>query len=190
MEKICKSVAKADYFLTDKDLAPLVYTSVPRRGRFHDYVLYNLSDIVTVFCDKYHISNTDIVAKQTELAEQKKLAKEKRAIKSKTKEIYRKKELEEALAKYKLTLRDDSSLCQGYIDGSIRDWTLDKIVNRMCQMKYLFDYCNMDSCLEQAYQEQRDERRAGYYPDMSVFEQAELIALRHKSYPDTWPWME
>jgi hypothetical protein len=94
MEKICKSVAKSDYFLTDKDLAPLIYTSVPRRGRFHDYVLYNLSDIITVFCDKYHISNTaaGILDKQSELAEQKKLAREKRVIKSKTKEINRKKE--------------------------------------------------------------------------------------------------
>lgn len=89
-----------------------------------------------------------------------------------------------------LELRSDSNLCKKYIDGDVKD--LQGVVKRMCQMKYLYDYCHMDECHEIAYEQQCDELNAGYFPDCSVSDQAELIALRKYSngkYPDNWPWM-
>lgn len=92
--------------------------------------------------------------------------------------------------KYKLTLRNDSKLCTGYINGTIKDLTCKQIAVRMCQMKYLYDYCHMNDCCEEAYESQQEEYRAGYLPDCTVFEQAELIALhKYGNYPNVWPWL-
>ena len=57
----------------------------------------------------------------------------------------RKNELIDALKKYKLSLRSDSKLCEKYIQSGIRGigMSIDDIVERMAEMKYLFDYCNM-----------------------------------------------
>ena len=58
-------------------------------------------------------------------------------------------------------------------------------------MKYLFDYCHMNECQNLAYDEFNEELRAGYYPDRSVFEIAEDMALSKYSnghYPCVFPW--
>lgn len=70
----------------------------------------------------------------------------------------------ESLNKYKLQLREDSKLCQGYIDGTIKDWTIDQIVERMCQMRFLYEYCDMDDAYQEAKSEQCDGFNAGYFP--------------------------
>jgi hypothetical protein len=61
----------------------------------------------------------------------------------------------------------------------------------MCQMKYLFEYCHMDECKSEAYDDYNEELRAGYYPDCSVFDRAEDLALNRYSnghYPVVYPW--
>ena len=103
----------------------------------------------------------------------------------------RKNRLINELGKYKLDLRDDSVLCQNYIHGN-KKYDLDEIVLRMCEMKYLYEYCHMDECRDIAYEQYKAEKDAGYYPDMSVSEHAEMIALNKYSngkYPDTFPWL-
>lgn len=89
------------------------------------------------------------------------------------------------LAKYKLVLRSDSKLCESYINGSIHErWTLDTIAYRMCQMRYLYDYCDMN----QAFRQAKDKnRRNGYEGDL--FDIAERIAIKGKGYPSEWPWL-
>lgn len=62
-------------------------------------------------------------------------------------------------------------------------------------MKYLYDYCNIHECYQIAYDNQQDELKAGYFPDCSVFEQAEDIALKkyglkNGEYSDEWPLLE
>jgi hypothetical protein len=50
----------------------------------------------------------------------------------------------------------------------------------------------MDECREEAYQENVETLRAGYFPDMTVSENAEYIALKKYSngeYPRVFPWM-
>jgi hypothetical protein len=49
----------------------------------------------------------------------------------------------------------------------------------------------MDDCKSEAYEEYQEELRAGYYPDCSVFDRAEDIALTKYSkgrYPHIYPW--
>lgn len=63
----------------------------------------------------------------------------------------------------------------------------------MCEMKYLFEYCHMDDCKQEAYEEYIEELNAGYFLDCSVFERAEEIALNKYSngyYPAIFPWQE
>jgi len=193
---ICKTNAKRDYFLSDTDLSDYDPVSVYRGGGYSDYVLYNQKDIINHFCTKYEVDHDDsdaISAKQEELAEKRDESRMKRALNVELKQKRRKKELKNALEISGLELRADSKLCLGYIDGSIKDWSIEEIVNRMCQMKYLYDYCHMDKCYKKAEKNQAKEFNAGYIPDVPLFDEAEYIALKkygkNGGYPKKWPWM-
>jgi hypothetical protein len=113
-------------------------------------------------------------------------------LKKEEKCLKRKVLLTKALTKAGLELREDSKLCKKYISGEIKE-NKNNIVERMCQMRYLFEYCNMNECKEEAYNNQIEIFNAGYFPDCSVFEEAEFIALDKYSngkYPKIFPWMK
>jgi len=61
----------------------------------------------------------------------------------------RQQQMNNALQEAGLELRSDSKLCQKYIDGE--SVNLADVVKRMCQMRYLYDYCNMNECRNIAY---------------------------------------
>jgi hypothetical protein len=209
--KICKECRKTDkfhpismtrskneYLLTSDDLSNLQhYDGMSGYGPTTYYSLYDVKQFLSQR-DNIEYDNIDSYAKSV-LEEKRKKKDEKRAKAAKEKarknEITqgkRKVKLIEALAKYKLKLRSDSVLCEKYIDGS-KEFTIDEVVQRMCQMKYLYEYCHMDACKQEAYESQREEFNAGYFPDMSVSEQGEMIALRKYSngkYPEIFPWMQ
>lgn len=98
----------------------------------------------------------------------------------------RKTKLIEAFQDNGLELRDDSELCQKYIQyGCVR---LDYVIKRMSEMKYLFNYCHMRKILNKTKSKYRDE----YYEYEEIFDEAENKALEHYSdgeYPDIWPWI-
>ena len=51
----------------------------------------------------------------------------------------------------------------------------------------------MIECKHDAYISQQKEIKAGYFPDCSVFDEAEYIALNKYSngkYPDIYPWQK
>lgn len=187
----------SDYFIDicDLDDCDVFYKNF---GRYGIGKLYRMSDVYRIFGETYDVDSSDkdaIKNKIEEIRKDKEIEKEKRrktiALNKKEKMDVKKKRLCTALNEHGLELRDDSKLCHGYIDGTIKGWTVSEIVQRMCQMKYLYDYCNMDACYEKAVDEQRDELAAGYFPDCSPFEQAELIALENcGGYPKTWPWLK
>lgn len=106
--------------------------------------------------------------------------------------IKRRKELIEELSKYKLELRDDSKLCQNYIENTLNKyyWTLKRVVNRMCEMHYLYNYADMEKCLDEAREDHISQLEAGFIPDTDIFYEAERLALKNRSYPTKWPWME
>jgi len=96
-------------------------------------------------------------------------------------------ELVRALHEAGLELRSDSKLCEKYIRYGTED--LNYVVRRMCQMKYLFDYCNMREMLNHVAREHEETLEAGYFPDMGVFEEAEFNVLNSiRGYPIVWPW--
>lgn len=87
--------------------------------------------------------------------------------------------LSQKLAEYKLRIREDSKLCQQYIEYGQND--LDYIVNRMCEMKYLFEYLKVQKTI------QKIKNKKIYY--RNVLDEAERRLLQKNSYPETWPWM-
>lgn len=194
---ISKTQIEKLYFITEDDLVGCISYIVKQGMGYPNATLYIVSDVKDKFCFVYNVyrNNDAINHKMQELKENKErisLERKKRIAERKINSAEKRKtNLVNALKEYNLNLRNDSKLCNGYIDGTIEDWTIKQIVHRMCQMKYLYDYCNMDECCAEAYEEQQEEYRAGYFPDCTVFEQAELIALdRYGKYPDVWPWLK
>jgi hypothetical protein len=93
----------------------------------------------------------------------------------------RRKELTTSLAQYGLVYRNDSRLCTKYIEGSLKGWTLDMVVERMCEMNLLFEYTDFGT----------------FYPTIKgkmLFEEAERLCLFRRygisRYPPgLWPWL-
>lgn len=187
---ITKTRVKSDFFLNDGDLETVNYQVVknPHYSSRSMY-LYNLQDIKNKFVEKYG-DDEDIDSKMAKLFLKKK-QKGKRIIESKAKCIENREELLQAkMAEKGLEIRADSKLCHGFINGTIK-MDVDDVVKRMCQVKYLFEYCDMDKCFEIAKREQREEYNAGYFPDEPLFEHAERIALKKcGGYPVEFPWLQ
>jgi hypothetical protein len=160
-------------------------------------ILYSKADIIELFCAKYGIESKnekDIQEKILELDNKKNNMLNKMKEKRTNKHLNRKNMLIKELNNYGLELRDDSNLCKLYIEGRAEKegWTLDKIIKRLCEVRYLFDYCHISEYFEEAKQNQREEIEAGYFPDCSLFDEAEYLALMNtssKKYPDRWPWL-
>jgi hypothetical protein len=102
----------------------------------------------------------------------------------------RKQELETKLKSRGLEFRTDSALCAKYLQGTT-DLNVDFIVDRMCQMKYLYEYCHMEQIKSQVYKEFIRTRSTGTKPESNVTSIAEKRALdtySNGNYPDIYPW--
>jgi hypothetical protein len=166
-------------------------------GKWPTRFLYRLSDVHDVFCQIHNIDRQDaqaIEAKRQEITEEKLQLRIDRSQQRQQNKIInsekRRTKLIKALEEFGLELRPDSRLCSGYINGTIKDWNIKRIVRRMCQMKYLYEYCNMEACYQELYNEDDDEY---FYNDNyreRILERAEALALsRVGGYPDQWPWL-
>lgn len=92
-----------------------------------------------------------------------------------------------ALEKAGLELRTDSGLCKKYIEYNEGD--IDEIVERMCQMKFLFEYQNIREIITEIQKEYDETFEAGYFPDFTVLGESERQILEKiKEYPDVYPW--
>jgi hypothetical protein len=154
--------------------------------------LYHKNDVFEFLKEKYQTSSLDIINEHIEeIKRAKKEKQQKRLLNSLARKQNRKEILIKALNEHGLTLRSDSKLCQEFIDGNIKQNRLDWVVERMCQMKFLFEYFDMKKEIEKAKEEQDDEFNSGYIPDISPFEQAEMnILQRINGYPKVFPWLE
>ena len=108
----------------------------------------------------------------------------------------RKEKLKNALIICGIKFRSDSKFCSKYIyDGDVK---LKKVVQRMCEMKYLYDYCNMRDILNNLYSRERSYRyKEDYdtyvqYDHEEIFSRAEKQALKKNGgvYPTIMPWMD
>ena len=182
---ISKSKCKTEYKLTDTDFNGLtVYEGTCRYGVA---TYYTTRDVSRRACDKHNttIENLSEVVKQIQLTKKQTLE-EQRA----NRVDRRYNELTSGLHSAGLELRSDSALCQQFIQG-VSEYSSEYIVQRMSEMKFLFEYCHMDECRDIANEEHYDELEAGYIPDCSVFDRAEEIALQKYSngqYPVIFPW--
>lgn len=191
---IYKTTAKNKYFLNEKDIEQLecfetvAYTGYGNRSAvtlIRDY------DAMMYFCHKQGIDVSQVEERRELLQERKERKSEKIKATKKEKKNNREKELKKALKKKGVEMRNDSKLCRGYIDGTIKDWSVKEIVKRMCQMKYLYEYANMDRYIAKVERNQMKELKAGYFPDTSVVEEAEMMALKKAGgFPKKWPWLE
>lgn len=182
-----KTESKKRYLLTDAEL-----------GRLNEYVAkspygmatyYLKNQVLELACIKHNSSPDEV---ENKIMEFKRIKEEERYRRRQIKQNKRKEILINELNKVGLNLRGDSVLCQDYIYGNDSE-DLEWIVNRMCQMKYLFEYCHMNECKDEAYKEYRNIRAMGEHPDFKVFERAEDIALEKYSngkYPKVFPWLK
>jgi len=191
---ITKTNAKKKYLLKDDDLINL--PSINKNSSYGPATYYTKENLLNYMCIKYNILILDVENYIQNKKQEKEFKKQEKqntiTQQNELKKITRRNKLISALAEYKLDLRSDSQLCKKYIDGS-NEYNIQNIVQRMCEMKYLYDYCNMNECCDEAYERYNDELNAGYFPDMSVSEHGEIIALSKYSnnkYPDIFPWMK
>jgi hypothetical protein len=192
-EVITKTKAKLEYFLNETDLEGV--NSIKANSSYGLCTYYMKTDIINKACSKYNVpcENLDELLKNMKLDKTnvKKYKMEIKLEKEKKASDKRKEKLIDELYNVGLELRSDSVLCSNYINGKIKNGSLDDIVKRMCQMKYLYDYCHMEECKDIAYKNQQDDWKHGYHPDCSVSDDAELIALDKYSkgkYPVVFPW--
>jgi hypothetical protein len=100
----------------------------------------------------------------------------------------RKNLLKNKLKEKGLILRKDSALCSNYIQGT-SNLNLDYIVRRMCEMKYLYEYCNMNKIKIYIYKKYKQNNFINNNVTVSI--EAEKLALQQFSnnkYPEFFPW--
>ena len=102
----------------------------------------------------------------------------------------RHKELEEALKNVGLTIRRDSKLCAGYINGSI-NFSIKQVVQRVCEVHFLYNYMNLKSYLNQIYESNRELRYicGDDFGSYNTFDEAEETCMRGRTFPKIWPWL-
>lgn len=190
---VTKTNAKKYYLLKDEELDNI--DKIVGKSSYGTATYFTVENLTKYLCEKNSLFPEQLDDFISNIINQKNIKMEIKKKKSdenkKIKMEKRKDKLINELGKYKLELRYDSVLCYNYINGDNK-YDLDEISLRMCEMKYLFEYCHMDECREIAYEHYKEERKAGYYPNMSVSYHAEMIALKKYSngkYPATFPWL-
>ena len=196
---ITKTNAKLNYFLTEDDLDDDNLKYYEGKIGYGPATYFTIYDIKYKLCNKHNVNINECDNLVNKLINDKKHRKEERRIKGNENfELQRNKRkdiLVNALHKAGLELRSDSQLCSKYITD---DFTtkqspdiVDKIVKRMCQMKYLYDYCHMEECKDKIYEERNKYRNSEYYEFSSISDDAELMALdkySNSKYPTIFPW--
>lgn len=95
---------------------------------------------------------------------------------------FRRRKLREHLRRYNIKKRKDSVLCTKYINNTLdKEWTAEKVAQKMCEMKYLYDYCRMNHYLKLT--------SVNKFSGLTHFEISKHLALRnYGQFPVVWPW--
>lgn len=142
--KITKTVAKSDYFLKDEDLVGVPFTQYMSR-RYKKYVtLYERKDIEQRAYAKWG-GEVGFRAEKKH-REQRRTKRRNNKI---TRMDARRNELANALAVHGLRIRSDSRLCDNYIEGTLRGWSLEEVVTMCCMMNWLHTCTDYATRLEE-----------------------------------------
>ena len=189
---ITKTNTKLIYLLKDTDLTDLKqYFGKTRYGVATYYIKDDIENYAIV---KYNTTRDNLYPTLENIKKEKdeiKREKQNKILikKNKEKEIRKTKLLSE-LKKNKINFRNDSMLCKQYIEGS-KDFSLDEVVQRMCEMKYLYEYCYMSRIKKQVYRKYLQELSQGIVNEYTVSTRAEKMALdkySNGSFPKIYPW--
>ena len=181
-----KTTAKTEYFLPDSVLENIPH--IVRKMSYTYSKLYDRAVLIQAMKKKYAVKDITVLITSLKMKREKRI--DARKARAQQRQEERKSQLVQLLADKGLVLRDDSSLCHGFINGTVNDKTPEWIVQRMCEMKYLFEYCDMTSAFTEArndYEYEFDFIELG----KSLLDVAEEIALEKigGSYPDKFPWL-
>ena len=178
-----KNYCKKKYYLDDKDLNDLKEYTYKLYNKIYSY--YSKQDIINKCCTKYSIDPSEL----DNYLFNKYNIKQELYEYNKYQRLIRQNELIKALKEKGLELRSDSVLCKKYINNNKNlKLTLNNVVDRMCQMKYLYEYCNMEKIKNSVYNEYI---KLEHFPNR-VSVEAEIRALDKYSngkYPDSFPWL-
>lgn len=169
-----------EYALKRKEVDQLPYVEAanPYYRSAAPMKLYLLSDVVKV------AGNRDVTAIRLKRQE----ATEKRRQTLAGQKLQRRIELVTALANVGLVLRGDSELCSTYINGTSpgKEFGVEMIVNEMAFMRYLHEYTDYPTRVEQEATFLSDWY-GGYYP--GIWKEAAAIAKTAYTPPPSWPWL-
>lgn len=100
----------------------------------------------------------------------------------------RRNELMMALKKYGLTLREDSIICNKYICGNIEK-NIDEIVEKMCTMKYLFEYTDYSNIMRKLMIKKRYTFVAYNNHEFRAIGKKQALEDTDGNWPESWPWL-
>jgi hypothetical protein len=150
---MCASLAKATFCLTDRDLAGLKCTlkTNPHYRSAAPMRMYDKQDLIRVAFEK-HKTSTKTLVELVNDKEQKSLMRKQVRV-NKIQE--RRNELRQALSAHDLYLRDDSRVCNEYIQRGRgpNGENLDQVVNIMVEMDWYFkhNYRNVFENIKHSY---------------------------------------
>ena len=177
----------AEFCLSARDLASLPFDEVPNphfRRAGAPMKLYKLSDVTALSHAKHGgpVGVEEAAAKRFAQAERRR-----NTVKAKSEE--RRAQLEAALGVFRLELRSDSSLCNEFIRCAGRcDWTIDRVVRRMAEMRFLHEHTSYRNVLHDIRDEYRDMGER--WDAKETAREAEALAVaRVGGWPARWPWM-
>jgi hypothetical protein len=183
---ITKTSSKEIYLLDNDDLTHL--KKYEGENRYGPVTYYTKEDLINYTAEKY---NFELFNFNERLEELKQIVNKKKEDKRKMLEIKRNEKRDkrkESLIKHLknagLELRDDSQLCENYINGD-KTFTIKFIVRRMCEMKYLFEYCRANECKN----ELKNKKRYKYYVPFDDLEYYALEKYSNGKYPKEFPWL-
>jgi len=148
------------------------------------YILYNKDRIIVESLLLY--KSYDNLEKELSIRK-KRLDKrrENAEIRKKNEIAMRTKNLDLLLAKYGVVRRDDSNLCNWYINGQLceQHWNIHRVVTRVVELNYLYNTLHMKHYIKIIEEEVGDN----HLHDIDILEEAEQLALERigGDYPDS-----
>jgi DNA repair protein len=185
---ITKTTCKKEFCLSEKDLTGLdhVLSTNPYYRSSAPMMLFLESDIKEYAYDKYG----GVDGLQNKLKKRQESLEKRRQTKKNVREN-RKFEIQQELAMRGMNVRNDSKLCQGYINNTLDSrWTLEKVVDMMIEMKWLYEYTD--------YQQELDKQmnsyaRHNHIPIYATYSYVEDDVRRHvlakNPVPHELPWI-
>jgi len=93
--------------------------------------------------------------------------------------------LNKELAKYALPIRADSKLCNGYINGSLKDWSLEEVVEKTLQIRWLYEHTKYSEELDSHIKDEYKYEGHCDYQEATDEVQSSII----KEYGKGAPWL-